>query len=551
MPVQRTSELKRILAIPRREWSDDDSEQLATELTEILRTPVGNMRLRPKQAIALVEAGTCQGLFAPLRVGAGKTLFSLLVGHVLDAQKPVLLVPAKLVEKTKREMLSLKQHWQIQKHVVIMSYELLGRVQAANNFDKYAPDLLILDECHRAKNPRAAVTKRIMRYLDANENCRLVAMSGTITKRSLTDYAHLLRRALGPQQAPVPYRYTEIQEWAEVLDERKMSDPDRDPGALLSLAEGGSDISAVRRGFCSRLTQTEGVVSTTEAKIASSLSISSIEPKVSVAVNEAFQKLRADWRMPDEHPLADGLEVWRHARELALGFYYIWDPPAPKDWMLARKAWCSACRDILNHNQRHLDSELQVARAVAQGLYPWATEIWQEWREIEPEFEPNTKPIWIDDSVLHAVIKWSVESPGIIWTEHQAFAERLASMSGLDYYGKKGVSRQGKPIEDASTDTSIIASVASNGEGRNLQAWSRNLVVSPPSSGQVWEQLLGRTHRDGQESDEVSYELIVTCREHCDAFQQARRDARYIADSTGVEMKLLIADVDVCEECWR
>lgn len=536
--------------IPRREWSEKEEIDLAAELTDILRTPQGTMSLRPKQAVALAEAGLRGGLFAPLRVGAGKTLFSLLVGHVLDSKRPVLLVPAKLIEKTKREMQVLKWHWQIPVNLVIRSYEIHGRVQAADVLDKYQPDLLILDECHRVKNPRAAVSKRVMRYLNNNPECRLVAMSGTITKRSLTDYAHLLRRALGPEQAPVPFKYQELQEWAAVLDERK-GDDDRDVGALRLFAEGSRDLSAVRAGFCQRLTQTEGVVATTEARISASLSISSISPSVNREVDSAFKALREEWRLPDGRPLADGLEVWRHARELGLGFFYRWDPEPPKAWLEARKAWCSECRQILNHNHRNLDSELQVANAVSQGLYPHATGIWRAWREIAPSFEPNTKPVWLDDSVLHACVKWAVENPGILWTEHQAFAERLSSMSGLEYYGKRGVNRRGQAIEDAPTNRSCIASIASNGEGRNLQAWNRNLVISPPSSGGAWEQLLGRTHRDGQEADEVTIDLLITCSEHATAFQQAIRDCEYISQTTGQEMKLLIADKDVLERHQR
>jgi superfamily II DNA or RNA helicase len=93
----------------------------------------------------------------------------------------------------------------------------------------------------------------------------------------------------------------------------------------------------------------------------------------------------------------------------------------------------------------------------------------------------------------------------------------------------------------------MICSIASNSEGRNMQAWSTNLVVSPPTSGQTWEQMLGRTHRDGQEADEVSCHLLVSLREQADAFERACRDARYISDSTGQEQKLCYADIDVVD----
>jgi len=287
-----------------------------------------------------------------------------------------------------------------------------------------------------------------------------------------------------------------------------------------------------------------GVIATTEAHTGSSLSITPVEPDMNADVDDAFVKLRTLWELPDGQPLADGLSMWRHARELALGFFYKWSPPAPPEWMARRKAWCSACRQILGTNRRNLDSELQVSKAVADGLYPEKTDIYKAWVEIRDTFEPNTIPVWLDDSAIKACIQWAKQGPGIIWTEHDAFARKLALDSGLPYFGKQGKDAKGRMIEDAYPEEIVIASIASNGEGRNLQAWSRSLVTSPPPSGSTWEQVLGRCHREGQKADEVSYEYLVTCREHHVAIQQALADARYIEHSTGQAQKINYADID-------
>lgn len=545
--VQNTPELRRVLALPRREWTPEDAAALANQLTALLRTPNGTMQLRPIQAIALAEIGMHRGALIPVRVGGGKTLCSLLAPHVLNAARPLLVLPAKLIEKTKRARAELAKHWCIPNFLRIESYELLGRVQAAEMLERYAPDVIVLDEAHRAKSPRAAVTRRLMRYLEGHPDCRLVAMSGTITRRSLRDYAHLLRRALGDTAAPIPRGYRETEEWAAALDETK-SERTTGPGALRQLAGGSDELEAVRQGFRRRLVSTPGVIATDDRFEGASLSISALRPSVGPAITAALVRLRAAWVLPDGSPLADGLAVWRHAREIAIGFYYVWDPAPPRAWLDARREWCSTCRRILSNNRRDLDSELQVARAVSDGLYPDAVASFGAWRAVRDTYKPNTVPVWIDDSVVNAAAEWAREGPGIVWCEHRAFAARLSERTGLPYYGPQGRDvRTGREIPEhpdpACGQGAIIASIKSNSEGRNLQSWSRNLIVSLPPGGLECEQLLGRTHRECQEADEVSADVIMTCQEHEDAFQQAKRDAEYIEAITGGAQKLNYADI--------
>jgi hypothetical protein len=54
---------------------------------------------------------------------------------------------------------------------------------------------------------------------------------------------------------------------------------------------------------------------------------------------------------------------------------------------------------------------------------------------------------------------------------------------------------------------------------------------------------LGRTHREGQEADEVSYDVMFACKEQMDGFLQALADARYLQDTLGSPQKLLYADL--------
>lgn len=773
--VMLTNELTRIAGLPRRVLTPEQWEVFADRLTQVLKTPHGQMRLRPVQAVSLLEMTEVGGVFGPQRCGAGKTLLSLLSPSVLQRTKrkgfrPLLVVPAGLLEKTERDRRLLAEHWEIVQFLKVMSYEWLGRPQAANALEEYQPDLIILDECHKVRNTRSAVCRRFKRFFQ--ERSRLehilgpggldpvacIAMSGTVTKRSLFDYAHIMRWCLPASHIPIPWHFQDLMDWADALDEKKerkqrdeamtissvkspvVVDPVSgevrtktrfnhgviDPGELkilcndeeTALWDSGEKQRAARLAFRRRLIETPGVVATVESPIDASLLVRGVKiEEVGESVENAFEDLRTAWVSPDGVALWDGLEVARKARELALGFFYTWwnedafkqcltnllrmngnaeqslkigndeanalrsiaqrilndfehtigngtdvaralailkqqnqksesgnfvlgtgsqtkitthssrstmgcatsaargvlfqveekgevdsvsititSPekfaaffavPAterwlrwvtilrgsrelfnifstaveaagpPEEWLGPRKVWAKFVRETLKHSKT-FDSESQVRRWVHElsadpKLKPrhWTQVQFEEacaallnWVEVRDSFEPNTVPVWIDTTALNYAASWCQQHRGIAWVEHTCFGERLEKDFGITYYGRKGRNGAGYLIDDHSPSQSLVASIAANKEGRNLQAWSENLIVSMPSSGLTIEQLISRTHRDGQEADEVLVEVIVSCWEHVNAFNQASADADYIQSSTGAPQKLMLAGVD-------
>jgi len=543
--------LARVINLPRRIWTDEEADQLTTQLTEVLRTAYGTMTLRPIQAVALYEIGTLGGLFGPMRVGAGKTLISLLAPAVAFSKRPLLLIPAKLAGKTERDQRALGRHWLLPPYVRVMTYEWLGRVQAAEALAAYYPDLIIADECHKLKNLKAAVTRRVRRYFVEHPETRMVAMSGTVTKRSLKDYAHIIQWCLKDGR-PLPEKFKEVELWADALDERKGQVRRAHPGALITLCNEeekdlwvkGEPRRAARQAYRRRLVDTPMVIATRETPIDASLSVEAVEVPVEPATDDAFEALRRDWVTPDGWPISDGIAMFRHARELGLGFYYVWDPRPPAYWLAARSDWCAYVRQVLSRS-RTLDSELAVAQALRQGRNDEiGLALLDAWHDVRKDFEPNTVPRWVDDSVLKFCVKWMRRNNGIVWTEHTHFARMLSKLSGVPYYGRKGLNDDKQAIEDHSPTEPLIASIQSNGEGRNLQNWSLNLVTSFPPNGAMVEQLLGRTHRDGQEADEVGVQVIMTCAEHVGAIWQAHSDSQYVEDSTGSPQKLMVADIE-------
>jgi len=536
--IRATAEYQRIAALPRRR--PDIDPELVAKLTAALRHPNGTMLLRPVQALALLDIGVTGGLLGPIRVGGGKTLISLLAPHVLQSKRPLLLLPAALLKKTHDEMRELMKHWLIPRHIKMMSYQALGRAGAAEELERYRPDLIVMDEGHRVKNPKAACTRRVTRYMEAHPETRVVIMSGTLIKHSLRDFARGAAWGL-KAGAPVPREWDELEGWADALDEKVNPLSRVAPGVL------GSDVSAARDWFRARLLETPGVVSTPGDQVACSLLVTGTLAPVNQVTEANFIKLRGEWATPDGWTYSMATDIWRHARELALGLHYVWDPRPPDEWLDARKAWSQFCRKVIKdsmYSDSPLDSELQVVNAIDRGDLEDEDMTLVRWRATKDTFTINSKPVWHDDSALKVCAEWMAQHKGIVWCEHKFFADELSRMTGAPYFGSKGEDRKGNAIEREKGDRPVIASVAANGTGRNLQMFSQNLITSLQPGADTAEQLIGRTHRDGQEADEVTVDILVMCAEHEDAWQKLRADAQMHEQVMGQPQKVLLADLD-------
>lgn len=532
-------------------------------MTKAFRTPYGTMRLRAVQAVALYEAYELGGLFANIRVGGGKTILSGLLPVVFEAKRPLLLVPANLIPKTEREFEDLRRHWQIPKTIRIESYTKLGLLQYADLLWDYAPDAIIADEGQKLKHVRAsACARRVARYLAERPECRFAVMSGTLTKGSILDYAHILDWALR-DNAPIPRTREQQNEWSSCLDPKveRRGDFKKVLGPHLDIPA-NCGIKEARTAYRDRLIASPGVIVSTDAFADASLKIAPrvIDPPESLS--EAFANLRTLWVAPDGWTLADArFEVWAVARQLALGFYYRHDPRPPDDWFEARKNWCKFVRYVLGQSEA-FDSALQVYEACERGALNSARSF-ENWRDIRDTFKPNTVPVWLSDHAIEACIRWGLaeSAGGIVWCEHTAFARRLQRYTDWPYYAGRGVDAEsGDYIERAKAGQIVIASVAANSAGRNLQRlWHRNYIVSPPNSGLQWEQLLGRTHREGQRASLVTAEYGVGCYENLTCIENAIAEARFTEETNGQPQKLLAADLtlpdppgnSVCPWAWE
>lgn len=536
--VQRSQEFQRIAALPRRQWQTEPWLSNVVEIiNDALRLPAAELGLWPIQCAALHDAVVEGGAFLPIGVGQGKAFISILAPVAMDAERPVLFVPADLRDQTREHVLPLmRKHFRLHPRLRVIGYSELSLAKNAEMLEDLKPDLIVLDEVHSVKNKGAGRTRRLVRYFREHPETKCVAMSGTVSNRSIKDFAHIAEWCL-KTRSPVPRAWQELSDWADAIDEGVDEDKRVAPGALEAFCHENEN---VRQGFRRRLVETPGVVASAEHDLGVSLRVRRYLIEVPAAVREALSKLRNTWETPNGDIVTEAVDLWRHAREIALGFWYRWEPPAPRDWMNARREWKAYVREKLKHSKT-LDTELQVWNDCER--MQEAPDEWHAWVKVRDSFKPNSIAEWIDDFALRACAEW-IRDGGIVWTSHRAFGERLAKprfSQGLYSYFGAGTSKE---LLDYNLSR-VALSISSHGQGKNLERYSRNLIVAPPSSGKTWEQVIGRTHREGQEADEVEVDVFLHAPELEDSFAQARADAVYLEDALGNRQKLNYADVVV------
>ena len=564
--VRRTDDFRRIEDLPRRTEYPDYSKLL----TEWLKMPNGKMSLRKEQAWALVEMAEVGGLLGSLGVGSGKTLISMLAPVVLEAERPVLIVPASTRdEKTMRvDIPALAEHWQLHprflrayadpkeyRKTCILSYEELSREGQADIFQKIVPDVIILDECHRVKNKKSAVWKRLNRWFTEHPTTKLVALSGTITARSLRDYAHIAALAL-KDGSPLPHRWMDLEDWADCLDEGVDDESRPQPGALGIFCEPNENH---REGFRRRLVETPGYVSTADPDVSASLTIHELPVTVPPSVRKAFEDMRSTWETPSGDLIMTGIEFAAHVAELVNGFHYRWKWPndvVDYEWLAARKAWRKFVRDTIKLSGTgrvggsHYDTEQQVASAVLLGKLVCPDNEYQNWRSIRKRVTPETEAVWISEYMVDVAEHWLKQphkpnEAGIVWTAHRALLEKLR-----ERIAPLGLRAYGAGEQDIIFETkSCVASIDAHGEGKNLQQnHARMLYLTVPASPKAWEQSLGRCHRQGVVADEVEVQVVLACAETWMAFERARRGAAYIEQTTGQKQRLNFVPIFVTDE---
>ena len=240
----RSLEIERIVSLPMTHApTQEEIDAFSMEVVDASYFD-GGFRLFGTQVQAILEYMQCKGAFCPIGVGWGKTLISLMVADYAFREEEgvdriALYVPPQVYGqltntdiqwarnrvglrvpiiqmggRSAQERMSAARSGK--KGLYIMPYSQLSTRDAEDLLNNIRPDLVILDEAHNVKNPRAARTRRLMRYLDQRQP-QLVALSGTITSKSIGDYHHLISHALG-ENSPLPLSTDLASNWGMALD---------------------------------------------------------------------------------------------------------------------------------------------------------------------------------------------------------------------------------------------------------------------------------------------------------------------------------------------
>lgn len=566
------TEMQRILALPVDARSPEDTlEELVQRYTDRFRVPGGTWTLFPAQALALAVIEETGGLLASIMVGGGKTLIASLAPRVLGIApyRTMLLTRAKLVDSFYREQRRYGAHFDVDRNIRVFSYDKLSHPnEGPRLLEELRPDLIIADEAHALKAETSSRRKRFARYFEANPDCRFVAMSGTMTKTSIYDYHHLARIALG-DGSPLPRAKSTLETWAACLDVARGRGPTPEPHQWRAMeplvrewapriGEHAGDIMArsvlerqslTRRCYFARLASTPGVVHTRTDRVGASLEIHPItDLEVPASVRDALTKADREYLLPDDEEIESPLAKARVMRQLVQGLFYVWDWPDGPDlaWLSARRAYARAIRQTIEALADHRDSPALVERSLASGELDDREDLvraWGRWALHSHKPAPPTAPVWLDRYLVEDAFKRAQKArgtpPALVWYEHRHVAQALHDL-GMDVYWPE----EGRNPEDADPAAGPVAlSVHAHTDGLNLQhRWHRNLVLCPPTDGGTWEQMIGRTHRTGQEADTVTVEVYAHARPYVNQLNEAIRRARYIEQVNGQQQKLLIAD---------
>lgn len=551
--------------------------------------------LKWEQAWALFEMGAYGGLIASCPVGLGKTGIDVMGALAIkDCKLALLMIPSNLRSQIINDYKLIAEHMRVPNFKVhlpgrktwsntivqyradgtiaptvhVVPYQFISDKKNSAWIENLRPDSIMCDEVDGLSSIESSRTIRMLRYFQEHwATTRFFGWTGSLTNNSVSEFAHLLAMALR-HRSPLPTDKIVIDEFSRCLDAVPNPCP---PGALTRLLEPNEGVHEIRKAFQRRLAETAGtiiiggrqiirtdageeVVNDIREKV-----VENIPPRVLKALELARAKLRPDSLVSDDPDeiLVDPLEQARVVRQVATGVFYRWRwDDTPRElalkWLAARKAWHSELRWKMLQGEVHLDSAKLCEEAArrAYGELPsspelpnWRAETWPAWRDIKDACNPKTEAKWIDEWLAHDAADWAMTNGGIVWYGMREFGSKIGELTGLEVFGEGTGARLAEMMErgEITDEKSVIMSIKAHGRGTNgLQyIYDTQSIVNTMASARWFQQVLGRTCRDGQQSSAVSTEIYLHTSELRSTFQQALTCGEYVQDITTEDQMLI------------
>jgi len=557
------SEIERICQLP---FSHAALDGLAAFLTRV----GASRELRPVQLAAIAEFVTMRGGVGPIGVGHGKTLIALLTGTALGAEHTIILTRPGAVAQLETDLIEARKDFHV-RSVEIMSYDAisrqkLGEPEALKAAARGWPDdrlLIVADEAHALKDIGSNRTRRLTRFLTEHPAVMFVALSGTFYDRQMAQFSHLFDLALG-SGSPYPRPRFQIEhariaqcldadgqpshhDWAAVASMWRLYYPHLDMWSLST----SQRRSALREAWAHRLAWCPGVHVAAGTSCDASIEIKLLPLIPTELIASALTYVRNTGDNLDGIPLLDDAQRASCLLTITCGYFFrtVWPASTTdeqrKHWLSARGHYSKLLRSEIETESRYdYDSRGLIEQTMRIALETRGPESELEkayvaWKEQEALIEPGSECVWLDFYMVDFVVSFVArhKQPWLVWYQGIPFGDQLGAR-GLRVYGANS-----NPETDPG-HSSICLSIDAHTESINMQRFSRNLVLIPPGRGAKWEQLVGRTHRQGQHADVIEVRVLAGTTELDKLLDKARRDALYRQTSTGVPERL-------CFASWR
>lgn len=476
----------------------------------------------------------------------------------------------------------------------IFPYSLLSAQDASELLEKIRPELMIFDEAHMLKHRTSARTKRIWSYWKKYRP-QVVTLSGTMTGKSLREFAHLLTMSLR-EGAPVPMDAGTVNEWANVIDSDQAGDAPTwraergtSAGPLRPLINWCREnfpqikvdftTQGFRNAFQNRLVTTPGVVSSPADELGTSLLFENTKLNHMASPGGAeMQRLLDDldrtWLSPDGDEIEHAMVIWKWKNEITSGIYnsLTWptrDAAAKRGIsieILERSMEYHALRQHYHKTLRQwfanrphrigMDTPFLVGRDMAaHGAENVGRELYEAWNEMraadfEGRIERDSRPVRVCDYKVREAVRMMQErseKKGIVWFYHQEIGRWISELAEEAGIGNAVYCPAGKEANEfladpkRADDNYLICSLSAHGTGKNLQFVTDQIFVQLPISEQRMEQAVGRTHRRGQRADLVTCHTMISNTIDEMALAAHLNDATYVFETTGESRKLLSA----------
>ena len=614
------SEIERICGIPiQQPFSDSDIDAIQT-LHCKPEALANGFRLQRVQAEAIQTFLETGSVFGPISVGGGKTAIALrCLGIAFEngVQRAALFVPSQVhtqlvqhdIGWARKRMplgftvyplggLTPQKRMAMaggRRGVWIVPYSLLSARDASELLERIRPELMIFDEAHLLKNRTAARTKRVLTFLKAHPETRVSALSGTMSSKSIKDFAHLITWALG-EDAPVPKDAQVVSDWANTIDSEQAAEghyqPRTNTGPLRPLINWSNKnfpktpceftVQGFRFAFRNRLLTTPGVVSSPPDSLGTSLYIENVAVKSPTPrLQELQDQLEDLWLTPGGDEIEFAMQKWKWATELSAGIYndLVWpdagqvaerrrtSPDQAEEWLKKskdhHKVQQAYHKELRGWFQGHahkpgLDTPMLVGASMARyGDRDVGSKLYTAWLTMKnlefPEMvERDSIPVRVCDYKMRAAIKLMKESEageGIVFYHHQtagSWLVELATAAGLPIVHCPA----GKAANDFLTSSGaesrcrgkwLICSISAHGTGKNLQFLSDQIYLQIPHNEMMAQQSIGRTHRQGQTADSVTCTTLISNKQDELILASLLNDSIYMLETSGDSRKLLLA----------